>query len=422
MASSCRSSGSSKTHRGSSGSNRRCGRAKEKPRSRESAIPRSRAGRKSRSACSRLMRAALRLRMPASPRSDRWARDLSRVAVCRRRQSRRRRRRQRQLGDESSRARAGPSLVCADRDRHDRESDHRSGERAYRGRLRICTGVARAPSSASARRRRSAGRGGPPRAAGDAQFLAPYGASSIVQTHAFAWQRYMHRYGATREALAALALNSRRNANLNPRAFFFNEPMTRDDYFNSRWIAEPLCLFDCDVPVDGCVALILTSAERARDLHQSARLYRGLRAEHRAAAARCSTIPSTTTWPAAVRSRTSSGRLPGSVRMTWTPRNSTTASILRRSIGWRRRAFARKARALRSCRTAGSRCEGELPVNTFGGSLSEGRMHGMGHIAEAVRQVTDRAEQRQIPGASAVCAIDGSPMLRGSGIIVTREP
>jgi len=74
--------------------------------------------------------------------------------------------------------------------------------------------------------RAGAGRGGPPRAAGDAQFLAPYGAGSIVQTHAFAWQRYMHRYGATREALAALALNSRRNANLNPRAFFFKEPMT----------------------------------------------------------------------------------------------------------------------------------------------------------------------------------------------------
>ena len=57
--------------------------------------------------------------------------------------------------------------------------------------------------------------------------------------------------------------------------------------------------------------------------------------------------------------------------------------------------------------------EGELPVNTFGGSLSEGRLHGMGHIAEAVFQVTGRAEKRQIPGAAAVCAIDGSPMLRG---------
>ncbi len=50
-----------------------------------------------------------------------------------------------------------------------------------------------------------AGGGGAPRASGDAQFLAPYGGSSIVQTHALAWQRYAHRYGATREALAALA-------------------------------------------------------------------------------------------------------------------------------------------------------------------------------------------------------------------------
>ena len=66
--------------------------------------------------------------------------------------------------------------------------------------------------------------------------------------------------------------------------------------------------------------------------------------------------------------------------------------------------------------------EGELPLNTFGGSLGEGRMHGMGHIVEAVMQVTDRAEKRQVPNASAVCAIDGSPMLRGSGLVITREP
>jgi hypothetical protein len=63
-----------------------------------------------------------------------------------------------------------------------------------------------------------------------------------------------------------------------------------------------------------------------------------------------------------------------------------------------------------------------MPVNTFGGSLSEGRLHGMGHIAEAVFQVTERAERRQVPGAAAVCAIDGSPMMRGSGIVVTRDP
>jgi acetyl-CoA acetyltransferase len=80
------------------------------------------------------------------------------------------------------------------------------------------------------------------------------------------WQRYMHQYGATREHLATFVVNSRRNANLNPRAFFYNTPMSRDDYLASRWIAEPLCLFDCDIPVEGCVAIVLTTAERAEDL------------------------------------------------------------------------------------------------------------------------------------------------------------
>ena len=177
---------------------------------------------------------------------------------------------------------------------------------------------------------------------------------SIIQWHALAWQRYMHRYGATREALAALALNSRRNANLNPRAFFYNQPMSRDDYFNSRWIAEPMCLFDCDVPVDGCVAIILTRAERACDLRQSARLYRRLRAEY-GAGARYSITRSTITWPAAARSRISFGRRRDSVRTTWMPRNSMTASILRRYTGSKRRAFARKAKARRSSKTDESR-------------------------------------------------------------------
>jgi hypothetical protein len=56
------------------------------------------------------------------------------------------------------------------------------------------------------------------------------------------------------------------------------------------------------------------------------------------------------------------------------------------------------------------------------GSLSEGRLHGMGHLAEAARQVTGRAGQRQVEGCAAACAIDGSPLLRGSGIVFTRDP
>ena len=65
--------------------------------------------------------------------------------------------------------------------------------------------------------------------------------------------------------------------------------------------------------------------------------------------------------------------------------------------------------------------DGELPVNTFGGSLSQGRLHGMGHIAEAVLQITGRAGSRQLTEPGAIVVFDGSPMLTGGGMILTRD-
>ncbi|MGH7841976.1 MAG: thiolase C-terminal domain-containing protein [Candidatus Binataceae bacterium] len=263
--------------------------------------------------------------------------------------------------------------------------------------------------------------GGAPSWMGDAQFMAPYGCNTIIQWHALAWQQYMHRYGATGEALAALALNSRRNANLNPRAFFYQEPMSRADYFASRWIAEPLRLFDCDVPVDGCVAIVVTSAERARDLRHPPAYIAGYgqnTAPQRALIhyalgdyMECGASLARKLW-------SSAGAGPGEMdaAQLYDGFNPSTlywleaAGFCGRGEGG---AFVQDGRIA---------LEGELPVNTFGGSLSEGRMHGMGHIAEAVRQVTGRAEQRQIAGAELVCAIDGSPMLRGSGIVVAKHP
>jgi acetyl-CoA acetyltransferase len=262
---------------------------------------------------------------------------------------------------------------------------------------------------------------GPSRAAGDAQFLAPYGCSSIIQWHALAWQRYMHHYGATREALVALAMNSRRNANLNPRAFFYKEPMSRDDYFNSRWIAEPLCLFDCDVPVDGCVAIIITSAERARNLRNPPAYIAGYGQN---------TAPRRALLHYALDDYMECG---GSLaRKLWSsagvgPEDIDAAELYDgfnpSTLYWLEAAgFCGRGEGGSFVRDGRIALTGELPVNTFGGSLSEGRMHGMGHIAEAVRQVTGRAGQRQIPGAEVACAIDGSPMLRGSGIVVTKDP
>jgi crotonobetainyl-CoA:carnitine CoA-transferase CaiB-like acyl-CoA transferase len=105
-------------------------------------------------------------------------------------------------------------------------------------------------------------------AAGETQFLTPYGFGSSFQPHALAYQRYLSRHGATRTAMAALVVSQRANANRNPRAYFRDQSLSVEDYLNARMIAEPLCLFDCDIPVEGAAAVILTTAERARDLRQ----------------------------------------------------------------------------------------------------------------------------------------------------------
>jgi acetyl-CoA acetyltransferase len=259
------------------------------------------------------------------------------------------------------------------------------------------------------------------RAAGDAQFLAPWGCISVIQSHALAWRRYMHQYGATREHLCTLAVNSRRNANLNPRAFFYAKPMSRDDYFAARPVAEPFCLFDCDVPVEGCVALVMTSAERARDLPHPPAYFAG----HGLNTVRRPPLLFYTLDDYVACGQSLAGKLWSSAGLG--PGDMDAAQLYDgfapSALYWLEAAgFCKRGEAYAFIQDGRIALEGEMPVNTFGGSLSEGRLHGMGHIAEAVFQVTGRAERRQVARAAAVCAIDGSPMLRGSGIVVTRDP
>jgi len=259
------------------------------------------------------------------------------------------------------------------------------------------------------------------RAVGESQFMAPYGCTSIFQWHAMQWQRYMHKYGARREHLATFVVNSRRNANLNPRAFFHTTPMSHEDYLASRWIAEPLCLFDCDIPVEGCVAIVLTTAERARDLRNPPAYIAGYGQN---------TSRRRTLFHYALDDYIACGQ--SLATKLWSssgigPKDMAAAELYDgfspSTLYWLEAAgFCKEGEAYQFIQDGRIALEGELPVNTFGGSLSEGRLHGMGHIAEAVFQVTGRAEKRQIPNAAAACAIDGSPMLRGSGIVVTKEP
>ena len=87
-------------------------------------------------------------------------------------------------------------------------------------------------------------------------------------------QRHFDRYGTTRETLGWIALNQRANAALNPTAIY-RDPMTMDDYLSARLITTPFGLYDCDVPCDGAVAVIVSAVDVARDLRQAAGAGRG---------------------------------------------------------------------------------------------------------------------------------------------------
>ena len=98
------------------------------------------------------------------------------------------------------------------------------------------------------------------------RFSYPHGLSTPAAQVAMIAQRYMHLSGATSRDFGAVSVADRKHAANNPKAYFYEKPITIEDHQNSRWIAEPLRLLDCCQETDGAVAIVVTSAERARDL------------------------------------------------------------------------------------------------------------------------------------------------------------
>jgi len=261
----------------------------------------------------------------------------------------------------------------------------------------------------------------PPSTEGAMAFSSPWGCATAMQWHAMAWRRYLLRWGQPREKMAALAVQSRRHAQLNPHAYFRDKPLTGEGYLKARMLSEPLGLLDCDMPVHGCAALVMTTAERARDLRQPPAYLAGFAMS---AAARPPVLEHTLQDPLQT-------GIPVTQEL-W-----RSAGVSPREIGaamlydgfsphvayWLDAAgFCAPGEALDFMQDGRIAFDGELPVNTHGGNLSEGRLHGMGHAVEAVLQASGRAGVRQARRAAAVCVFSGSPMYRGTGIVVTREP
>lgn len=255
-------------------------------------------------------------------------------------------------------------------------------------------------------------------AEGDSQFLIPYGAASTYQYHAFQYRRYMARYGATREHMARLAVSQRRNANLNEHAVFYDKPLSVEEYMDSRMIADPLCLFDCDMPVSGAAAVVLTTQDRARDLRHPPAYVAGYGEN----TARKKTgivyqIENYLDNNAMDNIWAMSGLNPSDVDVAQLY-DGFSPSVMY----WLEAAgLCKEGEGYQMIESGAIEMGGSLPVNTSGGQLSEGAM-GLGKLNEAVLQVTGRAGRRQVKDAHVSLVTEGSPMQKGAGILFTDEP
>jgi acetyl-CoA acetyltransferase len=248
------------------------------------------------------------------------------------------------------------------------------------------------------------------RASGMMEFTLPFRSYSAANWIAMFAQRHFHEYGTTREQLAWIAINARRNAGANPSAIY-RDPMSLDDYLAARMISSPLCLFDCDVPCDGATAMIVSHVDVAKDLRRAP-----LRVEAVGTA-----LHGRPSWDQFDDLTTMAARDAGAMlwkRTELTPQDVDVAQLYDGfsfiTLSWLESlGFCAKGEG-GAFVEGGERIarEGELPLNTNGGQLSGGRLHGYGFLHEACVQLWGEGGERQVPGDPrvAVVAAGGGPL------------
>ncbi len=286
--------------------------------------------------------------------------------------------------------------------------------------MAIATGMA---SVAVAFRARNRGSGTRPwsktgaRVGSNMAFESPYGLVGPVQQLALVARRYMHEFGVTSEQFAQVSVTQRAHAARNPRAFF-RDPITVEDVLASRMIADPLHLLDCSLETDGACAIIITSAERARDLKQMpvfiSGASQGMGPRHYMMNGLMYKDDPFDMPPAyaAKDVYACAGMGPGDIDV------AQFYDVFSPMVLWQLEAYG-------FCKPgeAGPFVEegridwpaGELPVNTHGGSLSEAYVHGFNHVLEGVRQLrgtsTCQVENAEVALVAAAAVVPTSALI-----------
>ena len=248
----------------------------------------------------------------------------------------------------------------------------------------------------------------PTRIEGDWQWSRPFGLIRPVDEIAMLWTRYAHEHGATRDHLANVALACRAHANRNPLAMMHDRRLSREQYLESRWISEPLCLYDNCLETDGALAVVLVAAERAKDLpHRPVYVHAGMQGlprEHQAMVNYFGEDPLRgPSWAAAARLWAHADFGPADVSCAQIY-DAFTPLIPLSLEGY---GFCGKGEG--AAFTENGALEwpnGRLPVNTAGGGLSEAYVHGFNLVLEGVRQMRGTSTS-QVPDASTCLVTSG---------------
>ncbi|OBA67439.1 lipid-transfer protein [Gordonia sp. 852002-10350_SCH5691597] len=254
----------------------------------------------------------------------------------------------------------------------------------------------------------------------DNAFSYPHGLSTPAAFVAMVAQRYLHEFGATSEDFGRIAVVDRKHAATNPEAFFYGKPITLDDHQQSRYIAEPLHLLDCCQESDGGVAIVVVSADRARDLSNPPAVISGAASgsgvdqfimtsyyRDELAALPEMGLVGRQLWE-------QSGLRPDDMDAAILYDHFTPYTLLQlEELG-----FCGRGEAKDVVREPGAlEVGGRLPLNTHGGQLGEAYIHGMNGIAEAVRQLRGTSVN-QVPGAERVVVTAGTGVPT-SGLVLT---
>lgn len=244
---------------------------------------------------------------------------------------------------------------------------------------------------------------------GAMDWYLPFGLDTPAKFYGLWFQRYMFRYGVTNEDFGRYSVVARRHAATNPNAWFYRRPITLEDHQQSRWIVEPILrLLDCCQESDGGVALVVTRADRAPDLPSPPVGIAAAAQSHLVPGDEMfnyyhqdiSTFPEAAALGAAL--RVQAGISVADIDTALIYENFSPIVFLQlEALG-----FCPPGEAKDFVADGHIDLDGSLPVNTNGGLLGEGYIHGMNNIVEAVRQIRGTATN-QVHGARHVMVSAG---------------